>query len=236
MAAVNKIVGPVAPPPSPPPPPPEEAVDTHRVDTGQATVAKAALFRLLANVTLAVPDWTDHCAALSLLPSRASQNHDYEVLKSLRENQARYVDLLITTKENYVDEATELDLEAVKHMLRRESQKLSLLDASLEIYAAVLQQVAQFAFNEIRLATDHASNNDTKVKRAIVTFRQAGMLVDAVSLTEIAKDSKLIVDISTISPMELLTRMLPNAGCLSEWHDASREETVWHAVRADQIV
>ena len=101
MAAVNKIVGPVAPPPSPPPPPsPEEAVETHRVDTEQATAAKAALFRLFANVTLTVPDWTDHCAALSLLPSRASQKHDYEVLKSLREHQARYVDLLITIKEN----------------------------------------------------------------------------------------------------------------------------------------
>ena len=29
--------------------------------------------------------------------------------------------------------------------------------------------------------------------------------------------------------------MLPNAGCLSEWHDAGREETVLRAVRADQI-
>ena len=29
--------------------------------------------------------------------------------------------------------------------------------------------------------------------------------------------------------------MLPNAGCLSEWHDAGREETVLQAVRADQI-
>ena len=75
-AAVNNIVGPVAPPP-----PPEEAVYTHCVDPEQATVAKAALFRLFADVTFAVPAWTDHCAALSLLPSRAAQNHDYEVLK-----------------------------------------------------------------------------------------------------------------------------------------------------------
>ena len=80
--------------------PNEKAVETHRVDTEQATAAKAALFRLFANVTLAAPDWTDHCAALSLLPSRASQNHDYEVLKSLREQQARYVDLLVTIKQN----------------------------------------------------------------------------------------------------------------------------------------
>ena len=62
-----------------------------------------------------------------------------------------------------------------------------------------MQQVAQVAFNEIRLATDHASNNDTKVKRAIVTFKQAGMLVDAVSLEDIAKNNKLVVDISKIS-------------------------------------
>ena len=81
-----------------------------------------------------------------------------------------------------------------------ESQKLSLLECRLEIYTTVLEQVAQVAFNEIRLATDHTSNNDTKVKRAIVTFKQAGMLVDAVSLTDIANQKKLIVDISKISP------------------------------------
>ena len=108
--------------------------------------------------------------------------------------------LLTTIKESYFDAATEWDLAAAKHVLRRESQKLSLLDSRLEIYATVLQQVAQVAFNEIRLATDHTSNNDTKVKRTIVTFRQAGMLVDAVSLTEIAKTNKLIVNISKISP------------------------------------
>ena len=56
------------------------------------------------------------------------------------------------------------------------------------------------AFNEIRLATDHTSNNDTKVIRTIVTFKQAGILVDAISPTEITKNNKLIVDISKISP------------------------------------
>ena len=35
--------------------------------------------------------------------------------------------------------------------------------------------------------------------------------------------------------MELLTPTLPNVGCLSEWHDAGGEETVVHAVRANQI-
>ena len=85
-------------------------------------------------------------------------------------------------------------------MLRRESQKLSLLETRLEIYETVLQHVMQIAFNETRLATDHTSNNDPKVKRAIVTFKQAGMLVDAVSLTDIAKNNKLIADISKLSP------------------------------------
>ena len=235
MAAVNKIVGPVAPPPPPPPPvaksdaamepkvppekpqsdqpsssssacaePNEKAVETHRVDTEQATVTKAALFRLFADVTSGVPDWTDYCAALPLLPSRASQKRDYEILKSLRENQARYVHLLTTIKESYFDAATECDLAAAKHVLRRESQKLSLLDSRLEIYATVLQQVEQVAFNEIRLATDHTSNNDTKVIRTIVTFKQAGILVDAISPTEITKNNKLIVDISKISPWNQL--------------------------------
>ena len=107
--------------------------------------------------------------------------------------------LLTTIKESYFDAATECDLVAAKHVLRRESQKLSLLECRLEIYTTVLEQVAQVAFNEIRLAADHSNHNDTKVIRAIVTFKQAGMLVDAVSLTEIAKNNKLIVDISKIS-------------------------------------
>jgi hypothetical protein len=180
--------------------PNEKAVETHRVDTEQATVTKAALFRLFADVTSQVPDWTDYCAAVPLLPSRASQKRDYEKLKSLRENQARYVHYLSTIKESYFDAATEYDLAAAKHVIRRESQKLSLLDSRLEIYATVLQHVAEVAFNEIRLATDHTSKNDTKVKRAIVTFKQAGMLVDAVERTEIVKNNKLIVDISKFSP------------------------------------
>ena len=75
-----------------------------------------------------------------------------------------------------------------------------MLECRLEIYCTILEQVAQVAFNEIRLATDHTSNNDIKVKRAIVTFKQAGMLVNAVSLTDIANQNKLIVDISKISP------------------------------------
>ena len=180
--------------------PNEKAVETHRVDTEQATVTKAALFRLFADVTSGVPDWTDYCAALPLLPSRASQKRDYEILKSLRENQARYVHLLTTIKESYFDAATEWDLAAAKHVLRRESQKLSLLECRLEIYNTISDQVAQVAFNEIRLAADHTSKNDTKVIRAIVTFKQAGRLVDGVSLPHIANENKLIVDISKISP------------------------------------
>ena len=98
----------------------------------------------------------------------------------MREHQARYVDLLMTIKDNYFDEATESDLEAVKHMLRRESRKQSLLEARLEIYETVVQPVAEVAFNEQRLATKHNIRNDTKVRRAVVTFKQAKMLVDAV--------------------------------------------------------
>ena len=77
-----------------------------------------------------------------------------------------------------------------------------MLDARLEIYETVLQQVAQVAFNEVRLATDHTSNNDTKVKWAVVTCKQARILVDAVLLEEIAKNKKLMVDISKISPWD----------------------------------
>ena len=110
------------------------------------------------------------------------------------------MDLLARSKENYFEVATELDLTAVKQTIRRESQKLSLLECRLEIYNTISDQVAQVAFNEIRLAADHTSKNDTKVIRAIVTFKQAGLLVDGVSLTHIANENKLIVDISEISP------------------------------------
>ena len=95
--------------------PNEKAIETHRVDTEQATVTKAALFRLFADITKEVPDWTDYCAALPLLPSRASQNHGYEILTSLRTNQARHVHQLTTIKESYFDAATKADLTAAKH-------------------------------------------------------------------------------------------------------------------------
>ena len=179
--------------------PNEKSVETHRVDTEQATVTKAALCRLFADVTSGVPDRAEHCAALPLLPSRASEKRDYEKLKSLRDMQARYVHYLGEIKKSYYDAATEYDLTVAKDVIRRESQKLSLLECRLEIYSTILEQVTQIAFNEIRLAADHTSNNDPKVIRAIVTFKQAGMLVDAVSLTEIANNQKLTVDISKLS-------------------------------------
>ena len=75
-----------------------------------------------------------------------------------------------------------------------------MLDCRLEIYTTVLNHVEQVAFNEMRLATDHTSNNEPKVIRAIVTFKQAGMLVNAISQTDIVNKNKLIVDISKISP------------------------------------
>ena len=198
MAAVTKIVGPVQPPSPPPSPPPvaksdaamepkvppekpqsdqpsssssacaepnEKAVETHRVDTEQATVTKAALFRLFADVTSGVPDWTDCCAALPLLPSRASQKRDYDVLKSLRGEHTRYVHLLTSIKECYSDEAAE------KKDLAAARQTLTLLDSRLDIYTSVLQHVAQAAFNEIRLATDHTSKHVPHVVRMIVTFK-----------------------------------------------------------------
>ena len=85
-------------------------------------------------------------------------------------------------------------------MILQEPHKLSLLDSRLEIYATVLQHVTEVAFNKIQLATDHTSKSEPNVKRAIVTFKQAKMLVDAVSLDEIHKNKKLIVDISTMRP------------------------------------
>ena len=91
--------------------PNEKAVETHRVDTEQATATKAALFRLFADVTSGVPDWTDFCAALPLLPSRDSRNGDYDMLKSLRDKQAQYVHRLATIKGSCFDAATDYDLE-----------------------------------------------------------------------------------------------------------------------------
>ena len=222
MIKVTKIVDPHAKPPPPrpppapaPPPPPEEphsdqpstsssacaaptekAVETHRDDTDEASVTKAVVVRLFADLTSKVPDWTAFCKAIPLLPSRAAQKEDYETLIELRNNQARFLDYLSTTKAKYFDNATEYDFSAIKRVLLRESHKLSFLECRQEMYSSVMAQVQQVAFNEIRLANDHTSNNNTKVKRTRLTFKQAGMLVDKVSLDHIAMDNKLIVDIS----------------------------------------
>ena len=84
-------------------------------------------------------------------------------------------------------------------MLFRESNKLSLLECRLEIYTTIWQYVGQVAFNEFRLPSDYISKNDPNVMRAIVTFKQAKILVNAISLEELTKKNKLIIDISTIS-------------------------------------
>ena len=206
MEAVNKVVGPGAPQSLSSAPPPEPQLDqpssssSDELDSGQATVLKAALFRLFADVTSGVPDWTDFCESLPLLPNRASQKRDYETLKSLRDKQARYMDLLSKIKERYYHLATELDLSDTKKLLRQESQKLSLLECRLEIYTTILDHTAQVAFNEIQWATDHTSRNDSKAIRTIVTFKQAALLVQSISLTQILNKEKLIVDISRIRP------------------------------------
>ena len=189
---------------------------------------------MFTDIITAVPDWRRMSAALPLLPSRASEKVDYDNLKLFRNNQARFMDQLNTFKRMYFDAASESDLTAAKEVLRRESQKLSLLECRLELYTSVFEQITQVPFNEARLAADHTSHNDTKSIRAIVTFKQARMLVDAVSLKDIAENNKLIVDISR----------------LSRWHNSDKcylmldvfrsgtmevEETVLHAVRADQI-
>ena len=50
----------------------------------------------------------------------------------------------------------------------------------------------------MRLAADHSSGNDTKAHRAIVTFRQARMLLRTVSLEYLVTDNNVIADISKI--------------------------------------
>ena len=85
-------------------------------------------------------------------------------------------------------------------MLRREVQKLSLLDSRVEIYTTVSSHITQVPFNEQRLPADHTSNNDLKAIRAIVTFRQAKMLINAVSLRNIADKGKLLIDLQQITP------------------------------------
>ena len=84
-------------------------------------------------------------------------------------------------------------------MLRREAQTLSLLECRLTIYETVLEHVDHIAFNEIQRANDHTSNNNNKVKRAIMSFQQAAKLVNAISQRDIAENNKLIVDISELS-------------------------------------
>ena len=53
-----------------------------------------------------------------------------------------------------------------------EFQKLSLLETRVVIYDTMREHLKHVGFNEIRLATNHSSNNNTKVRRVIVTFKQ----------------------------------------------------------------
>ena len=155
---------------------------------------------MVRDMLAASPGWTEISAGLPLLPNPVTEKRDYEKLKLLRKNQARHVCQLMEIKESIYFTRKEWELDIAKHAIQRETQKMLLLEAKLEIYEIVLQHVTQVAFNEIRLATDHSRKNDPNVIRAIVSFKQAGMLVDAVSLTDIANNNKLIVDISKISP------------------------------------
>ena len=81
-------------------------------------------------------------------------------------------------------------------ILRRENRKLQLLQVRLHVYSIVLRDVTQVAFNEMRLAADHTSRNDLRVVRAILTFRQATLLLQHISLQHISA-GRLIVDVST---------------------------------------
>ena len=156
-------------------------------------------YRLFANMTKDVPDWSRLCMALPLLPSRAAQKDDYDNLRSLRNEQARYVRQLYRFQDIHSDAGTETELEDAKHMLREEYQKLTLLDSRLDIYYSALQEGDQVAFNEQRLPNDHTSHNEPRVNRAIVTFRQAMMLINNVSLKEIYYNKRLVVDVRKFS-------------------------------------
>ena len=120
-AAVRNIVRPVVRPRPPPEKPQadqpsstssacearnEKRVETQWVDTEQVTVTKAALFRLFADVTSGAPDWANLLAHLALIPNRASESHDYKMLKLLRDTQARYVHQQSNIKVRYFDGAT----------------------------------------------------------------------------------------------------------------------------------
>ena len=63
----------------------------------------------------------------------------------------------------------------------------------------ILDQIMQVPFNEVRLAIDHTSNNEPNVIRAIMTFKHAMMLVDAISRRQIAESNKLIIDMQKIA-------------------------------------
>ena len=120
-AAVRNIVRPVVRPRPPPEKPQadqpsstssacaarnEKRVETQWVDTEQVSVTKANLFRLFADVTSGAPDWANLLAHLALIPNRASESHDYKMLKLLRGTQARNVHQQSNIKVRYFDGAT----------------------------------------------------------------------------------------------------------------------------------
>ena len=120
------------------------------------------------------------------------------MMNALRKQQAQYVQHLVSQKRATCDDEHLMDQEIAKQLLQKETRKQSLLESRIEIYDTVMQAVTQVAFNEERLAADHCSGNDKHVRRVILTFKQARMLLGTVSLQYLVYDEMVIADISKI--------------------------------------
>ena len=159
---------------------------------------KAALRCQLIGVASAVPNWTGMLVALPLVPNRASQMYDRDVMQQLWQEQARYVQYLASQKRATCDDEHPWDQEIAQQLLQKETRKQGLIESRMQIYDTVMQAVTQVAFNEERLSADHCSGNDKHVRRVILTFKQARMLLGTVSLQYLVYDEMVIADISKI--------------------------------------
>ena len=109
----------------------------------------------------------------------------------------------------------------MRRLLQSEARKLNLMESRLEIYETLLHDMTQVACNEIRLAADPTSRSE-KADTTIVTFRQARMLLNAISLDDLINSHVVLADISDVL-LDPDTAELFDNGLLPPRHPDSAE-------------
>jgi len=164
----------------------------------------------LLEIARAAPNWSTTLDKLSLVPSRASEIRDHKEMQSLHTQQTKYLQLLREKLGILLENEDEADAEkeAAKQLMQIENKKLNLIEAKLRIYETVLENDSAVSFNddmtvsfnELWLAAGHNSRNNTNAVRVIISFDQARVLLENISLRDLIRHPNIVVcDIDKIA-------------------------------------